>query len=388
MNIVVITDCVHYKIEDVICNKNPILTKQFDALFNHFSNITLIAPLSSKKDKISVCHYNRNTYAKMTYISTNEVGGNSVLSKMKIFLNIVNWLKIFWCLRHNKLFYLRMPNNVNIISFIFYYILGKKIFITYTGTWEKYKGEPITYRLQKFFVKKIHNGPAFVYSNKDNGGAKNIYKSFSPSFSAYEYVNRKSSIEKKMRVVLTDMKKKLEFVSVGSIVEYKNQLLGIKLVQHLFISGLPVRLRIIGNGVQYLNELKEYTKKNNLNGIIHFEGFKTENELNNIYKESDFLLHTPILEGYGKTPQEGLSFGLIPILSNFPFSRFFVGSNNERGFLLDDNPVSFKYICENIWCLLDDRKKWTDMITNCYNFAGNLTLDEWVTEYVAKINKL
>jgi glycosyltransferase involved in cell wall biosynthesis len=390
MKIVAITDCIHYVVGDRICNKNPVLTKQFEALFANFEEVNLVAPiLKSKDENANFVYYSKSFNEKTSFFKCPSVGGNKFIDKLKIVWVIPKWLKVFWKLRNHDLYYLRFPNNLNIISFLFYFILKKKIIITYTGTWENYQNEPWTYKLQKNIIKYLHHGPAFVYAIDDFKLPKNVFSSYSPSFSRLDCEIQELLIKQKVEKIALFKTLKLEFVSIGSVIEYKNQMLAIKAIEYLAKNGLAVRLRIVGGGEgEYLRELKKIVQEKALNNMIYFEGFKSGIQLETILRDSHFLIHTPKVEGYGKTPQEALFYGLIPILSNFPFAKFFVGNQNERGILINDDNFTNGELLKMINFLLSNAVKWGKMVENCFEFSKNLTLDNWVDSYMDEINKL
>jgi len=298
-----------------------------------------------------------------------------------------NWIKLLWSIRNYDLYYLRFPNNINIISFILYWMLNKKIIISYTGTWKNYKNEPITYRIQKLFIKYLHRGSAFAYLIKEDSRFKNIIPSFSPSFSYYEIVLQEKNIIEKIGSIRKVENSKIQFVSIGSIIEYKNQLLSIKLIQYLVNNGVNANLKIIGNGNEYMAFLKGYVEQNSLEAYISFEGYLVGIEMENICKNSHFLVHTPKIEGYGKTPQEGLFYGLIPILSNFPFSNFFVGDLNQRGFIFNESDLLKKDLLGNIKNIYENKEIWVEYVSMCYEFSKNLTLDVWTAQFMNEVNK-
>jgi glycosyltransferase involved in cell wall biosynthesis len=389
MKLVAITDCIHYKKNGCVYNMNPILTKQLDFFFKYFDDIILVAPITLVvHEEISLITYNKDNLNKIKFISTEIVGGNSLKDKLKIIFNLYNWLKLFWEIRNKDLFYLRFPNNLNIVSFLLYHILRKKIIITYTGTWENYKNEPIWYRVQKMFIKYLHRGPAFVYSLPNSLPYKNIFSSFSPSFTNFEWMAQKARIAEKIRLIKSGEVHKIQFVTVGSVIDYKNQLLAIKIVQYLFIRGINAILKIIGSGGDYLDFLRRYVAENSLQEIVLFEGFKVGSELDEIYNSGHFLIHTPIIEGYGKTPQEGLFYGLIPILSEFPFSSFFTGSSKERGFIVNEQDLLNDKLFIGIESIIENKDIWEEFMIRCFEFSNTITLDFWAEDYLNEIKKM
>ena len=389
MNLLVISDCTHYRSSTGIGNKNPILCKQFDALFKYFDSVTLLAPLSNEEQPGNlISKYNYLSAAKLNFIPTPTVGGGTIANKIKLMLAIPIWFKLFWNQRNHDLIYLRFPNNLNIISFLLFRLIDKKMFITYTGTWRSYSTEPFTYKIQKSFIKYFLKGPAFVYStdlflDKDT----RIIGSISPSFSLLDLLGHETIVHRKIKKINSVGIETINFACIGSIVEYKNQLLAIEFISYLNTRGLKTKLKIVGSGSDYLEKLRKYVSKKELESIVEFSGYKPLSELIHIYEEADFLLHTPKIEGYGKTPQEGLAFGVIPILSAFPYAMFFTGDSFERGYVLENSDNLFELGFNYIIDLVKAPDKMIEKINACYQFAFSLTIESWCENYIFNLNK-
>jgi glycosyltransferase involved in cell wall biosynthesis len=389
MRIVVITDCIHYKVGDSISNKNPILTKQFNSLLTHFDKVVFVAPIINN---ISINgqlnYYSQALIDKTTFYAAPMAGGDRIWDKVKLAIIVPKWLKLFWQIRKFDIYYIRFPNNLNIISFLLYKLLNNKIVITYTGTWENYVNEPFTYRIQKYFIKYLHSGPAFVYSINKSQKFENIISSFSPSFTKKECELQRPRIVERIDCINKLRNEQIQFVIVGSVMEYKNQLFAIRLVHYLCERKMDIRLRIVGSGGDYLKELKKIVLDDSLDKIIFFEGYKSKDELDKIYQESHFLLHTPKIEGYGKTIQEGFFNGLIPILTNFPYAKFFTGDKNERGIIIDQESLLTNMFFDEIYSIINNPFQWTSMVNNGFEFASSLTIDSWVETYLSEINQM
>ena len=149
----IITDCVHVQMPDEkVGTDNPIFLKQMEALASGFAETWICCPfIESSNVKQASCYTNPAIH----FIPVPNAGGNTLKSKIGIVKTLPHWYKAFkkinaWA----DVVYQRFPNNINIPGFLYFYFKQKKVFATYTGNWFNYKGEPITYRLQKTMLKR------------------------------------------------------------------------------------------------------------------------------------------------------------------------------------------------------------------------------------------
>jgi glycosyltransferase involved in cell wall biosynthesis len=355
------------------------------ALFELFDKVTLIAPqgqLGKEFNKLS--YYDDTTnLANLSYVPSPKVGGNSIIDKLKIIKTIFIWLVLFWKHKNNDLIYLRMPNNLNIFSFLLYRILSKKILITYTGTWKDYNGEPLTYRLQKWFISNLQNGVSFIYSPTviSHLYEGRIIESFSPSNSRVEIDNmQKLRTHKKINMNC------IKLLSVGAVVRYKNQLKSLEIVKFLNEQGIHTEISFAGKLSDYHKELLLFIKKYQLLDKVIFHGQLSFKELHNLYISHDFLIHTPTIEGYGKTIQEGFMYGLPAIVTDFTYADYFKGNTN-RVYILKDTADSYIGLLDFIKQYYTSTNFRITVQQDINTFLHEHSIEHWIDQYKKAIQK-
>ncbi len=268
------------------------------------------------------------THPSIHFIPVPNVGGTTIRSKLTILKTWPHWFKAFkkindWA----DIVYQRFPNNINIPGFLYFYYTQKKVFATYTGNWLNYKGEPLTYRLQKIAIKKWFRGPAGIYF--DNGKHPHIFKTFSPSYTLPDWHAETSYVEaKKKRWQHTPLPLPV-FIAVGLLAPLKNQQFILDCFLILKKEGFAFQLYIAGDGV--LKESYEtFVQQNDLADCVVITGKQNYEELKALYRKADFLVHASLVEGYVKVPVEGFFHGVIPIINNISIAPEMIG-NNERG---------------------------------------------------------
>jgi glycosyltransferase involved in cell wall biosynthesis len=382
MRLGIVTDCTHYRTpEGKVCTENHILLRQLQHLSAHFTETTICCPFAHyDSSKVVTCYDNEH----ITFYTLPIVGGDAVKDKVKLLSALPKWLSAFKQLDKDvDVIYQRFPNNLNIPGFAFFWLKKKKVFATYTGTWEAYKDEPFTFKLQRWILRKPFRGPVWVYKDHKADEAK-IHAGFSPSYSEEEWREEEQQVENRIAKVKNGEPVSWRFITVGTLINYKNQLTILKAFKLLHDNGFNCKLTVVGDGPMR-DELNEYVRENNLQQHINIAGKKNHLELRQLYRDHDFVVQAPLKEGFGKVPIEGFFHGLIPVINNVSMAKSMVGEDEERGFLFDASRP------ENLAdCVMRIRKstdRFPGMILRGREYARSQTLEAWAADYYATVKK-
>jgi len=374
------TDCVHFfDANGNVGTENHIFRRQMEALASCFEQTIICCPFKTCEANTMITTYNSSN---IKFVSVPNVGGNSVKEKLRIIKTIPAWLKAFKNVaRESDIVYQRFPNNLNIPGFFYFWCKKFKVFATYTGTWANYKGEPFTYRFQKWLLKSFFRGPVAAYVKEDSASGK-IFKTFSPSYTLHEWEEETKQVERRIEKIKTEGIKIPVFITVGALVAQKNQQYILDAFRQLFQEGFSFKLYVVGDGIlkeKYIN----FVKQNGLENVVHICGKKTTTELRALYRESDFVIQATLVEGFGKVPIEGFFHGVVPILNNITLASEMTGAET-RGFLFDaKNEQSLMDIIKKI---SQDKRYLISMIENGRTYARQQTLESWTDSLYEHIN--
>jgi len=381
MRLGIVTDCVHFKNSDgKVGTETHILLKQLESLAVYFKTVTICCPFTEYDKDVVASYYSLNN---IEFVPVPNVGGNSFFEKLTLLKTIPKWWRAFKKMdRITDLVYQRFPNNLNIPGFFYFYFKKKKVFATYTGTWNNYKREPVTYRFQKKMLQKYFRGPVWAYLEHDSPNDR-IHKGFSPSYHQSVWDEESEFVNKRLEKLYHPSPKDLKLISVGTFNKNKNQQLILDACLILKKKDIPFTLTLVGDG-PLKKTYEQFIKANNLETAIFIAGKKTAEELRLLYRKNDFVVQAPIREGFRKVPIEGFFHGLVPVLSNVSLAKS-ITLNGQRGFVFkSDSVTDLVTICTEIY---QNKYSLSNVILAGREFAKSQTLESWALEYVNTVQQ-
>ena len=377
----IISDCIHmYDAQGNAVTEVHIFCRQMQALASMFQHTVICCPfVQYSTDKVTTAYADKS----ISFIPLKNAGGNSLKDKLKLITNIPGWLKGFRAAsRDADIVYMRFPNNLNIAGFFYFYFKGAKTFATYTGTWQNYAREPLTYRFQKWLLKHFFKGPAWIYMREAKRG-KNLFKGISPSYTLREWNEETDQVQRRIERIRKNGITVPVFITVGGLNTNKNQQYILDAFKILHNEGFPFYLYVVGDG-ELKQSYNQFVQQNNLQDCVKICGKKNYTQLRELYRQSDFLIQATLVEGFGKVPIEGFFHGVIPLLNNVALSAEMTG-DGKRGFTFSATDVN------NVVTLIKKttgmQQRLTEMITDGRDYAKAQTLENWAQSYVEKINE-
>ncbi|CAN5228901.1 hypothetical protein BH11BAC6_BH11BAC6_11640 [soil metagenome] len=375
----IISDCIHTKDEaGNVLTENHIFRRQMEALAKHFEHITIVCPFINKPANSVTTAY---TLSSIEFIATPNAGGNTIKDKWLLFKTIPTWVRSFSKAHKTAdIFYLRMPGNIAIPAFFYFYLKASKTFATYTGTWKNYKGEPLTYRFQKWLLKHFFKGAVFAYIHESEQ-RNNLFKTFSPSYSITEWNEETMQVSERIECYNSTLVRPV-FITVGALVPNKNQSYILEVCRVLALAGFSFYWYIVGDGYMKAAHAA-FIAKHNLHAFVNMTGKKTAEELRKLYRASDFVVQATLIEGFGKAPVEAMFHGVIPILSCTAMAEEMTG-NGARGYIFDASNV------ENLLAIImnikKERNRFGSMIEDAREYVKIQSLENWSNGIMQVIN--
>ncbi|MCL6219161.1 glycosyltransferase family 4 protein [Zunongwangia pacifica] len=368
MKFAVITHVIHKKINHKFLAYAPYV-REMNIWFKYVDKVKVVAPLKQQTKSALVSAY------KHSHLNFIEVQGFSLLSLKEKLLTIFKLPLLIFQISKAMIWadhiHLRCPGNMGLLGcFMQIFFPYKPKTIKYAGNWDPDSKQPWSYKLQKWIISNpflSRNMKVLVYGEWSNS-SKNIIHFFTASFSENEI----ESFNK-------DFSGQLYFLFVGSLVEGKQPLYAIRLVEKLRSEGKKVSLKLFGEGSLKL-DLEKYIQENNLNDFIQICGGVSLEELKAEYKKSHFSILPSKSEGWPKAVAEAMFFGCIPIATKVSCVPWMLG-NGDRGILLSGK---LEQDLNNILEALDNTTRLKMMSSNAMKWSRNYTV-EYFEKEIAKL---
>ncbi|MFT4645034.1 glycosyltransferase [Candidatus Marifrigoribacter sp. Uisw_064] len=364
MKLLVISHTRHYISEDgSIVGWGPTIN-ELNNLIEEFDEIVHVAMLHSGMPPQSSLPY---TSSKIKFVALPALGGQTIFSKLKMILNAPKIIRIVSKeIKNSDLFQLRTPTGIGVILIPFLTFFTKMNgWYKYAGNW-KQVNKPLGYRLQKWMLKN-QKRKVTINGNWENQ-AKNVLTFENPCLTVEDRLIGKNIVENKK---LTEKK---NYCFVGGL-NYNKGIDKIIKAFKLHPSENIGTLHIVGDG-----ELKTMVEKeaNQLSINVKIHGSLPKNEVQEIYKNSHFILVPSKNEGFPKVIGEAMNFGCVPVVSNVSCIGQYV-KNDYNGFLIQPNTIeNLKSIIKKSSQITEDHYKIYIDIN--YKLANKFTYQYYIDQ--------
>lgn len=325
MRILVVSHTEHYIDDKGIVYGWGATVKELDAMAERFGEVVHVACLhKTKAIPPSVLPYKSN----VNFVPIPQFGGKGLANKIKIITSAIDNLRIInRGLKNADIFQFRAPTSIGLYLIPFFtFFSNKKGWYKYAGNW-KQKNPPLSYRLQRWMLRKLQNRKVTINGRWDNQPA-NCVTFENPCLTEHDRQEGLGLLQVK------DYSQALRICFVGRMDAEKGVydiIDAVKNCGHKFSS-----IDFVGDGPE-LNKLKHYAADNNV--VVNFHGSLNRVAVFEIYKQSHLILLPSKSEGFPKVIAEAANFGCIPVVSDVSSIGQYI--NETNGFLWDIKECSF-----------------------------------------------
>jgi glycosyltransferase involved in cell wall biosynthesis len=274
----------------------------------------------------------------------------------------ISWT-IFKAMQNADHIHLRCPGNIGLLGCLLQvFFPNTPKTAKYAGNWDPKSKQPWTYKLQKWILNNTfltRNMQVLVYGDWD-GSSKNIKSFFTATYNEKDKV----PISKK------DVKGRIAFVFVGTLVKGKNPLYVIQLVEELSKKGYDVHLSLYGEGTER-TALEQYIIANRLEAVIELEGNQSKDTVKKAYQNSHFVVLPSDSEGWPKAIAEGMFWGCIPVAKAVSCVSHML-DGGKRGVLLE---MDLDRDCNQIETILHNQTDFDTKRNAAAEWSRQYTLD-------------
>ncbi|GAA4942909.1 glycosyltransferase [Algibacter agarivorans] len=348
--------------------------REMNLWLKYVDEVEVVAPkINNPTTNLEVCYERSDIILnKIPSIAFTSIK-KSLVSTIQIPIILIS---IFNACKRADHIHLRCPGNIGLLGCLIQIFFPKKIKTAkYAGNWDSKSKQPLSYRFQKAILRNTFfskNMTVLVYGFWENQ-SKNIIPFFTATFKNKDIITPSER----------DYDNKLRFVFIGSLVNGKNPLLAIKIVESLQKKGNIVQLELYGEGV-LKNELQQYIVDNNLESSVQLKGSQKNGIIQEVLKTAHFLILPSKSEGWPKAVAEAMFFGTIPIATKVSSVPYMLDYGN-RGILIEPN---IDDAIVSVLKHLKDTDRLKVMSKSASIWSQNYTLETFESEIVKLLKRL
>jgi len=348
--------------------------REINQLLSIFDFIYHVAPLYKSDPHKATIPYKSN---KVKFIPIIPTGGETFIKKIGIiFYMPYNLYIIIKIIRQVEWIHFRAPTNLGVFVLpLLSLFVGKNKWVKYAGNWQQ-ESIPISYKFQRWWLRKnLQNGNVII-----NGNKKKLQSHLIPFHNPC--LTEKEIITNKKFGLIKTFDKKLTFCFVGRLEESKGFLILLEAVKGLSNIKWINKLHFVGETME--SEFNDnFNYSDNIQIIYH--GILNRQGIDQVYRDSHFIILPSYSEGFPKVLIEASSFGCIPIVSPISSIIKHINSKKKNGIILDD--ISCKSIIKTIEGLNEMRNELTIFSSNAMENAKQFSYEQYNRKIVNEIIK-
>ncbi|MCG8320609.1 MAG: glycosyltransferase [Cytophagales bacterium] len=302
--------------------------------------------------------------ARVKFVFLNNIGGKSLISKLKILLKIpVYFYRVYHHIKKHDVIHARGPSIPAFFTLMIADFITRPVYwYKYAGNWEL-ENPPLSYKLQKDYLKK-HKKVIGTINGYWPGQQKHLISFENPCFTGRELQQAKET------AISKSFSGDLDLLFVGRIEERKgfDRLLS-ALADFKPGSGLGTVYFVGGGGKKaHFEKLAE-----EMLAIDYvFTGPLKREALNNIYSKAHIFCLPSLSEGFPKVLAESAAFGCIPVVSDLSCIGQYI-IHGKNGLLLKE--ISPGEIRECLVWILEHRESLKAMSQRVNGITDKFTYE-------------
>ena len=365
MRLAVISSLEHFRSPNGLVGAWPAAVREIDALASSVDEVVHAACLhSGAPPEQAAAHRSSN----LRFEAMPPAGGRGLAGKLSAIAALPGRLAAIeraW--RDANAALVRCPSNAAVPALLLF-TLGRgpeRKWVKYTGAWPGRRGEKLSYKLQRWWLRSGLTGAAVTIAGvEDAPGAVALCN---PSLSRAEAHAAERSTRGK------SLSKPWRLLCAGRLVPDKGVNVAIHTIAELLRRGLEAHLDIAGDGAQR-ESLAELARTLGVDRRVRFHGWLPETELARLYEASHALLAPSQGEGWSRAWTDAAARRCVPVVTSVGGARGL--EKHGAGLVLRTrDPVQW---AARLQALLEDDGAWRTLAERGPELACAFTYERFV----------
>lgn len=282
--------------------------RELDYLAGLFDEVTHVAPLHpgpAPESGLAYCAPN------MRLRAVAPAGGERLRDKVSILALSSAWARtIADELRRADVVHVRCPASISLVALAVLALTGegKKRWIKYAGNWRPESGEPLSYRLQRWWLARPTADGVVTVNGRWLSQPAHVRPFLNPCLTEAEIAGARQVAAGKR------LTQPVRILFVGRLDEDKGTGRVLDVMAALRSEGIDATADLAGDGPQR-RQYERRAEENGLAGQVRFHGWLAREALNPLYADAHFALLPSRTEGWPKVLSEAMAYGALPLAS-------------------------------------------------------------------------
>jgi len=307
LKLLVISHTAHYRSNGTIVAWGPTV-REIDYLARLFDAVDHVAPLHLQPPPKSALAYQMHN---VRFLPVAACGGERFVDKVRILGCYPSYTRvILQALRQADVVHVRCPANISLLALLLLTAIRvpRLRWYKYAGNWCGYLGEPLSHKMQRWWLRKHLARGSVTVNGTWAGQADHVHSFLNPCLTDSELVRARKQAESKL------ISTPVRLLFVGAIVEAKGVFQTLQIMQLLNERGVRAVLDFVGDG-ESRALLERQVEALGLRGQVRFHGWVSRLTLGRHYAASHVMVLPSRAEGWPKVLSEGMAYGVVPLAS-------------------------------------------------------------------------
>jgi glycosyltransferase involved in cell wall biosynthesis len=305
--LLVISHTPHHRRGDEIVGWGPTVL-EINHLAQFFGRINHVACFHPETAPASALPYSTE---RVHLVPVPPVGGNELFDKLAALARFPLYARVILReLSRADVVHVRCPANICLLALLLLTVRRqpRQRWIKYAGDWSELGRQPLSYRFQRWWLKRGWSRAAVTVNGEYSNQPKHVHSFYNPCLTDSELAEARQLAKRKPPL------EPLHLLFVGALNSNKGVLRALETVRLVQSAGVRVRFEVVGDGPERA-ELERRIREWGLSEGTRLHGWLPRTALGDVYARNHCILMTSRSEGWPKVLSEAMAYGVVPVAS-------------------------------------------------------------------------
>ncbi|MFQ5568398.1 MAG: glycosyltransferase family 4 protein [Rhodothermales bacterium] len=306
MRLLIVSHTPHYEENDGFKGWGPTI-REISYLARLFDEVVHVAPLFKEIAPASALPYESSN---IRVRPVSPTGGSSFLDKVTILRAYPSYARVIREeMKKADIVHVRCPANISLLALFLLSMVHQPVkrWFKYAGNWRPTKGEPWSYTLQRWWLRKDIARGLVTVNGVWSDQPDHVHSFLNPCLSEDE-IGTPEALKK-------NITSPVRLLYVGRLEQSKGVGRALQVLARLDALEVTATLDLVGDGPER-KDMEQLASALGVERNVRFQGWVARTELTPYYMGAHiFLFPSEASEGWPKVLSEAMAYGTVPLTS-------------------------------------------------------------------------